>query len=125
MGYPANLPPICRRKSELRPRVFKEETSPNPAHPVQTSSPARPIYAGMLHAAQGGLHVSPLNRQIHSLAKSGMTRFFRQLFEDFPDLLMKDVTVEATRPIGPCGSMGSGCITSAPIASSASTSIRW
>ena len=39
-----------------------------------------------------------LNRQIHSLAKSGMTRFFRQMFEDFPDLLMKDVTVEATGP---------------------------
>jgi 7-keto-8-aminopelargonate synthetase-like enzyme len=47
---------------------------------------------------KGASMTAPLDRQIHSLAKSGMTRFFRQLFEDFPDLLMKDVTVEANRP---------------------------
>ena len=38
---------------------------------------------------------APLDRQLMSLAKTGMTRFFRRLFDEFPDLLMKDVTVEA------------------------------
>ena len=41
---------------------------------------------------------APLDRQIHTLAKTGMTRFFRRMFEDFPELLLKDVTVEAIGP---------------------------
>jgi 7-keto-8-aminopelargonate synthetase-like enzyme len=41
---------------------------------------------------------TPLDRQIGTLANAGMTRFFRRLFDDYPDLLMKDVTVEAVRP---------------------------
>jgi 7-keto-8-aminopelargonate synthetase-like enzyme len=40
----------------------------------------------------------PLDRLISSLSRSGMTRFFQKLFQDFPDLLMKDQTVEAVRP---------------------------
>jgi len=36
----------------------------------------------------------PLDRLIDALAETGMTRFFRRLFDDFPDLLMKDLTVE-------------------------------
>ena len=36
----------------------------------------------------------PLDRLIASLAGTGMTRFFRRLFDDYPDLLMKDLTVE-------------------------------
>ncbi|HJZ54551.1 MAG TPA: hypothetical protein VKE74_06310, partial [Gemmataceae bacterium] len=40
----------------------------------------------------------PLDRLLDSLARTGMTRFFRDLFEDYPDLLMKDQTVEAVRP---------------------------
>lgn len=40
----------------------------------------------------------PLDRLIDSLAETGLTRFFRRLFEDYPDLLMKDQTVEAVRP---------------------------
>jgi 7-keto-8-aminopelargonate synthetase-like enzyme len=39
----------------------------------------------------------PLDRQIAALARTGMTRFFQKLFEDYPDLLMKDQTVEAVR----------------------------
>ena len=41
---------------------------------------------------------APLDRQIGALARTGLTRFFRRLFDDFPDLLMKDVTVEAVGP---------------------------
>jgi 7-keto-8-aminopelargonate synthetase-like enzyme len=41
---------------------------------------------------------SPLDRLIGSLARTGMTRFFQRLFNDYPDLLMKDQTVEAVRP---------------------------
>jgi 7-keto-8-aminopelargonate synthetase-like enzyme len=41
---------------------------------------------------------SPLDRLIGSLARTGMTRFFQRLFADYPDLLMKDQTVEAVRP---------------------------
>jgi 7-keto-8-aminopelargonate synthetase-like enzyme len=40
----------------------------------------------------------PLDRLISSLSRTGMTRFFQKLFADFPDLLMKDLTVEAVRP---------------------------
>jgi 7-keto-8-aminopelargonate synthetase-like enzyme len=40
----------------------------------------------------------PLDRLIDSLSHSGMTRFFQKLFADYPDLLMKDQTVEAVRP---------------------------
>ena len=40
----------------------------------------------------------PLDRLITSLSRTGMTRFFQKLFQDFPDLLMKDLTVEAVRP---------------------------
>jgi glycine C-acetyltransferase len=41
---------------------------------------------------------APLDRLIGSLARTGMTRFFQRLFNDYPDLLMKDQTVEAVRP---------------------------
>lgn len=40
----------------------------------------------------------PLDRLIASLSRTGMTRFFRRLFDEYPDLLMKDQTVEAVRP---------------------------
>lgn len=41
---------------------------------------------------------SPLDRLITSLANTGMTRFFRRLFDDYPDLLMKDQTIDDVRP---------------------------
>ena len=41
---------------------------------------------------------SPLDRLIDSLSRTGMTRFFRRLFDDYPDLLMKDLTVEEVGP---------------------------
>lgn len=41
---------------------------------------------------------APLDRQLTALVKTGMTRFFRRMFDDFPDLLMKDVTVEEIGP---------------------------
>ena len=41
---------------------------------------------------------APLDRLIDSLARTGMTRFFRRLFDDFPDLLMKDQTVDEVGP---------------------------
>lgn len=41
---------------------------------------------------------APLDRLIEALAQTGMTRFFRRLFDDYPDLLMKDQTVEAVGP---------------------------
>jgi 7-keto-8-aminopelargonate synthetase-like enzyme len=41
---------------------------------------------------------APLDRLVASLARTGMTRFFRRLLDDYPDLLMKDQTVEAVRP---------------------------
>jgi 7-keto-8-aminopelargonate synthetase-like enzyme len=41
---------------------------------------------------------APLDRLIASLANTGMTRFFRRLFDDYPDLLMKDQTVEEIGP---------------------------
>ena len=66
--------------------------------------------------------MTPLEHQLHTLAKTGMTRFFRRMFDDYPDLLMKDVTVER---IGPDRTMlvgGSGFATLAPTASSVSTS---
>jgi 7-keto-8-aminopelargonate synthetase-like enzyme len=40
----------------------------------------------------------PLDRLIDALNGTGMTRFFRRLFDDFPDLLMKDLTVEEVGP---------------------------
>jgi len=40
----------------------------------------------------------PLDRLVKSLSRTGMTRFFLNLFDEFPDLLMKDLTVEAIRP---------------------------
>lgn len=42
--------------------------------------------------------VAPLDRLIDSLAGTGMTRFFRRLFDDYPDLLMKDLTVAEVGP---------------------------
>lgn len=42
--------------------------------------------------------LAPLDGLIASLAKAGMTRFFRRMFDDYPDLLMKDQTVEDVRP---------------------------
>jgi 7-keto-8-aminopelargonate synthetase-like enzyme len=42
--------------------------------------------------------VAPLDRLIDSLAGTGITRFFRRLFDDYPDLLMKDLTVEEVGP---------------------------
>ena len=41
---------------------------------------------------------SPLDRLIDSIARTGMTRFFRRLFDDYPDLLMKDQTVDEVGP---------------------------
>ena len=41
---------------------------------------------------------SPLDRLIDSLSRTGMTRFFRRLFDDYPDLLMKDQTIEEVGP---------------------------
>ncbi len=41
---------------------------------------------------------APLDRLIASLASTGMTRFFRRLFDDYPDLLMKDQTVDEIGP---------------------------
>jgi 7-keto-8-aminopelargonate synthetase-like enzyme len=41
---------------------------------------------------------APLDHQLHTLAKTGMTRYFRRMFDDYPDLLMKDVTVEKIGP---------------------------
>jgi 7-keto-8-aminopelargonate synthetase-like enzyme len=41
---------------------------------------------------------SPLDRLVASLTKTGMTRFFRRMFDEYPDLLMKDQTVEDVRP---------------------------
>jgi 7-keto-8-aminopelargonate synthetase-like enzyme len=41
---------------------------------------------------------APLDGLLASLARTGMTRFFQKLFVEYPDLLMKDQTVEAVRP---------------------------
>lgn len=40
----------------------------------------------------------PLDRLVDSLNRTGMTRFFRRMFDEYPDLLMKDQTVEAVGP---------------------------
>lgn len=40
----------------------------------------------------------PIDRQIALLSRSGVTRFFRRMFEDAPELFMKDMTVEAIGP---------------------------
>lgn len=40
----------------------------------------------------------PIDRLIASLSRTGMTRFFQKLFAEFPDLLMKNQTVDAIRP---------------------------
>jgi 7-keto-8-aminopelargonate synthetase-like enzyme len=42
--------------------------------------------------------VAPLDRLIDALAGTGITRFFRRLFDDYPDLLMKDLTVDEVGP---------------------------
>jgi 7-keto-8-aminopelargonate synthetase-like enzyme len=42
--------------------------------------------------------LAPLDGLVASLARTGMTRFFRRMFDDYPDLLMKDQTVEDVRP---------------------------
>lgn len=41
---------------------------------------------------------APLDRLVEALNHTGMTRLFRRLFDDYPDLLMKDQTVEAIGP---------------------------
>ena len=41
---------------------------------------------------------APLERIVATLADTGMTRFFRRLFDDYPDLLMKDQTVSEIGP---------------------------
>ncbi|MBA4191878.1 MAG: 8-amino-7-oxononanoate synthase [Planctomycetaceae bacterium] len=41
---------------------------------------------------------TPLDRSIESLARTGMTRFFLRMFDDAPDLLLKNLTVEAIGP---------------------------
>ena len=41
---------------------------------------------------------APLDRLIAALARTPMTKFFQQLIADYPDLLMKDQTVDAVRP---------------------------
>ncbi len=41
---------------------------------------------------------APLDRLIDSLARTGMTRFFRRMFDDYPDLLMKDQRVDEVGP---------------------------
>ena len=41
---------------------------------------------------------TPLDRLVATLAATGMTRFFRRLFDDYPDLLMKDLTVDEIGP---------------------------
>jgi 7-keto-8-aminopelargonate synthetase-like enzyme len=40
----------------------------------------------------------PLDTQISLLARNGVTRFFKRMLEDAPDLFMKDMTVEAVGP---------------------------
>jgi 7-keto-8-aminopelargonate synthetase-like enzyme len=40
----------------------------------------------------------PIDRLIASLSRTGMTRFFQKLLAEYPDLLMKDQTVEAILP---------------------------
>ncbi len=42
--------------------------------------------------------LAPLDQLVSALAKTGMTRFFRRLFDDYPDLLMKDQTIEEVLP---------------------------
>lgn len=41
---------------------------------------------------------APLDRQLGALARAGMTRFFRRLLDGFPELLLKDVTVDEVGP---------------------------
>jgi 7-keto-8-aminopelargonate synthetase-like enzyme len=40
----------------------------------------------------------PLNRLVASLGRTGVTRFFRRMFDDAPDLFMKNLTVEEVGP---------------------------
>src|SRR5262245_13274052 len=49
-------------------------------------------------AARGSSMPAPLDRLIASLARTGLTRLFRRMFDDAPDLFMKDLTVEAIGP---------------------------
>jgi 7-keto-8-aminopelargonate synthetase-like enzyme len=41
---------------------------------------------------------TPLEEQAHVLGEMGLTRFFRRMMAEKPDVLMKNVTVEAVRP---------------------------
>jgi 7-keto-8-aminopelargonate synthetase-like enzyme len=41
---------------------------------------------------------TPLEEQVASLSQMGLTRFFRRMLSEQPELLMKNVTVEAVRP---------------------------
>ncbi|MFO0825507.1 MAG: pyridoxal phosphate-dependent aminotransferase family protein, partial [Gemmataceae bacterium] len=41
---------------------------------------------------------TPLDRMIDSLSRTAMTRFFMRLFDDAPELLLKNLTVEAVGP---------------------------
>jgi 7-keto-8-aminopelargonate synthetase-like enzyme len=41
---------------------------------------------------------APLNRHVSMLARSGLTRFFQRMFDDAPDLFMKNLTVEEVGP---------------------------
>ncbi|VTU01297.1 2-amino-3-ketobutyrate ligase : Serine palmitoyltransferase OS=Leadbetterella byssophila (strain DSM 17132 / KACC 11308 / 4M15) GN=Lbys_0495 PE=3 SV=1: Aminotran_1_2 [Gemmataceae bacterium] len=41
---------------------------------------------------------TPLDRSIETLARTGMTRFFLRMFDDAPELLLKNLTVEAVGP---------------------------
>lgn len=41
---------------------------------------------------------APLDRLVGTLAHTGMTRFFRRMFDDAPDLFLKNLTVEEVGP---------------------------
>ena len=41
---------------------------------------------------------APLNQHVNTLARTGLTRFFRRMFDDAPDLFMKNLTVEEVGP---------------------------
>src|SRR5690349_5967920 len=108
------MPRASRPGRRVRLMSFQ---SPGSARSGRTSRLTRPIQEhsrpGRLrvprapaagHARTQGYRVreasmsAPLDRLISSLARTGMTRFFQKLFADYPDLLMKDQTVEAVRP---------------------------
>ena len=41
---------------------------------------------------------APLDRHVSSLCRTGLTRFFRRMFDDAPDVFMKNLTVEEIGP---------------------------